>query len=168
MAGSAAALGDVTVDRIFVRNQATFPAAQISDSDIAPASNVAASKLEHQHRAHYTTGSTTAAADATQVVHVCRAAGTLVEFVAGCVDACIGDSTITVDLHKNGVSVLDADITLDSGDADRAIVAGTLDTPIVDLVAGDVLEVVIDATVGTGTLGKGVFAALTVNEEAVT
>jgi hypothetical protein len=33
-------------------------------------------------------------------------------------------------------------------------------------VAGDVLEVAVTVTAGTGTLGKGVFATLTVHEDA--
>ena len=85
-------------------------------------------------------------------------------FAAGCVTACIGDSTIEVDLLKNGVSVLSAAIEIDSGDADYAAVAGTVSSASV--VAGDVLEVAITVTAGTGTLGEGVFAALTLEEKA--
>ena len=126
---------------------------------------IEASKLEHQHRATYAQESaTTAAAAKDEVIHVVKGtAGTLKTFSAGCVVANIGNSTVTVDLHKNGASVLTAAIEIDSGDAAYAIVAGIINTAPV--VADDVLEVVVIATIGTGTLGKGVFASLDLWED---
>jgi len=122
-----------------------------------------ASKLEHQHRAVYAQESATACADEARVAHVVKGtAGTLKTFKAGCVVACVGDSTITVDLTKDGVSVLTAAISLSVAQAAYQLVEGVIDSAAV--AAGDVLEVVIDGTVGTGTLGLGVFAFVDLHE----
>ena len=90
--------------------------------------------------------------------------GTVVAFEVGSVTACTGDSTITVDLHKNGASILTGVITLDSANTAYIVEAGTLSSAT--LADGDVLEVVVNATVGTGTLGNGVFASCIIREDA--
>lgn len=137
----------------------------IADKHIAASAGVAASKLEHQHRAAYAQESDTTAAAEDRVVHVVvGSTGTLQAFNAGCVVACVGNATVTVDLHKNGASVLTAAIVIDSGDAAYAQVDGVIDTTAV--AAGDVLEVVITVAAGTGTLGKGAFAMLDLYEDA--
>ena len=137
----------------------------LESGHVEASAGIEASKLEHQHRATYAQESaTTAAAANDRVIHVVKGTtGTLKTFSAGCVVANIGNSTIDVDLHKNGVSVLTAAISIDSGDAAYAIVAGIIDTAAV--VADDVLEVVVTVTAGTGTLGKGVFASLDLWED---
>lgn len=126
---------------------------------------IEASKLEHQHRAVYAQESaTTAAAGKDYVIHVVKGtSGTLKSFEAGCVVASLLDAIISVDLHKNGVSVLDATIDLDLNDAAYDLVAGVIDT--VAVVHDDVLEVVVTVAAGGGTLGKGVFAYLDLFED---
>lgn len=136
----------------------------IKKAHIEAAAGIEATKLEHQHRAVYAQESaTTAAAAKDEVIHVVKGTtGTLKSFEAGCVVACLGDSVVTVDLHKNGVSILVAAVDIDSGDAAYDLVAGVIDTAAV--VHDDVLEVVVTVAVGTGTLGKGVFAYMDIHE----
>lgn len=125
---------------------------------------IEASKLQHEHRCGYAQESATAAAAGDYVMHVVRGlTGTIQSFVAGCVVANVGVAVVTVDLHKNGASILTAAITIDSGDAAYAIVEGAIDTAAV--VHDDVLEVVITVNEGAGTLGKGVFAVLNLQED---
>jgi hypothetical protein len=92
------------------------------------------------------------------------ASATINSFKAGSVTACVGAATITVDLKKNGTSVLSAPITLNSSSTAYVVQSGTVTTT--SLVAGDVLEVVVTATAGGGTLGNGVFAVAQVDELA--
>ncbi len=134
----------------------------ISDVHVQAAANIAASKVEQRNRQVYAQESAAAAADGAYVIHVAGAAGAVVSFGAGCVVANIGNSVVEVDLLKNGNSILSAAIEIGSGDAARAVVAGTVSAET--LAAGDVLEVNIDGTAGAGTLGKGVFAVLDVRE----
>lgn len=137
----------------------------IRNVHVAGDAALAAPKLQHAHRATYAQESATAAADETRVVHIVHGAhGLLKALKAGCVDPCTGDAAITVDLLKNGASILDAAISLTSAQAAYALVAGTIDTEAV--VAGDVLEIAVDGTIGTGALGKGVFAYVDEFEDA--
>jgi hypothetical protein len=79
-----------------------------------------------------------------------------VGFKAGSVTACVGAATITVDLKKNGVSVLTATIVLDNANTARVVEAATITTTAA--VAGDVFEVSVAVAAGGGTIGSGVFA----------
>ena len=137
----------------------------VSDTHVAADADITATKLEHQHRAVYEQESDTTSAAETRVVHVVHGAtGTLKAFKAGSITVCTSDATITVDLLKNGVSVLSAAIVLDSGNSVRVVEAGTISGPSV--VAGDVLEVDVAVSAGGGTIGKGAFAFLDLHEDA--
>jgi len=142
-----------------------FNAGAVAKEHIEAAAGIEATKLEHAHRAVYAQESaTTAAAAKDEVIHVVKGtAGTLQEFKAGNVVANLVDATITVDLHKNGVSILTAAIELDNTDLAYIPKAGIVDTGAV--VADDVLEVVVTAAAGGGTIGKGVFAYLDIHED---
>jgi hypothetical protein len=144
----------------------TPPAGSVSNSHVAASADIDATKLEHQHVRSYAQEGSTLAATERRVLHVVRGAtGTVVEFLATLRVAAIGDSTVTVNLLKNGTTILTANISLDSGDAAYSIssAAGYTST---SLVQGDVLEVSITATAGTGTLPKGITAELVVREDA--
>jgi hypothetical protein len=121
----------------------------------------------HQSRPSPTYAQPNAAATTeTKVVHVVYGAtGTILAFRAGSIVANIGAATVTVDLKKNGVSVLTGVITLNNANTARVAVAGTLGASLA-LVAGDVLEVVCVATAGGGTLATGVFAQAVLSEDA--
>jgi len=141
-----------------------LPPGAVTAANIAAAAGVEATKLEHQHREIYQQESDTTSVSEDRVVHVVKGTtGDLKTFRAGSVVANIGAATITVDLHKNGSTILSAPITLDNGDAAYALVAGVISSEPV--VADDVLEVVVVATAGGGTVGKGVFASLDVFED---
>ena len=156
-------------ETVFFKSDVTFggsvnlPSACVGNAQIKTAAGIDAEKLEHQHRKCYAQESDTTAAAESRVVHVVKGTvGVLQAFRAGCVVANVGDSTITVDLLKNGVTLLTAPISLSSADSAYDVVAGTLASA--GVVVGDVLEVAIVATVGEGTLGTGVFASLDLHE----
>lgn len=151
------------------RDLVTFLNAKLNDGCVKKATvedgaGIEATKLEHQHRAIWAKESDTTAVAEDHVIHVVKGtAGTLKSFKAGCVVASTDADTITVDLHKNGVSVLVAAIVIDDEDAAYALVEGTIDTAAV--VAGDVLEVVVTIQEDGGDVGKGVFAYLDLHED---
>lgn len=137
----------------------------VANTQVAAGAGISADKLEHQHRANYAQESGTIAAAETRVVHTVRGVtGTLKAFAAGSVTICTSDATITVDLHKNGSTVLSAPIVLNSGKSIRVVVAATISGASV--VAGDVLEVVVTVAAGGGVLGDGPFAYLDLYEDA--
>lgn len=156
--------GDLRVRGTLQADYFTPPAASVGDDQVSSASPISADKLKHQYLPTYSQPNTTATTE-TRVIHVARSAGTIEGFRAGSIAACSGAATITFDLRKNGATVLSSVITLDNANTARVIEAGTLSgSPTV--VAGDVLEVVITATAGGGTLGTGAFCQAIVREGA--
>lgn len=145
----------------------------IADAHVSSAAAIDATKLEHQHNIAY--GQANAAAvDETRVIYVCRgAAGTVMAVKAGSIAAAVGDASCTVDVKKNGTTILDAPITLDSSNAAYTPEAGVVS--VTALVAGDVLTVVIDGTLnpdgtttttGAEALPTGVYVQVVVHEDA--
>lgn len=142
-----------------------IPASSVTDAAVHPTAAISAAKLQHQFEPVYAQASATTAFTESRVLHVVRGATATVEaFHAGSVVACLGAATITVDLKKNGASVLSAPIVLDNANVARVLEAATIASP--NLVAGDVLECIITATAGGGTLGTGFFARAIVREAA--
>ena len=138
----------------------------VSNQHVAASAGIAADKLQQQHRQVFAQKSDATAAAEERIVHVIHgASGTIKTFKAGCVEANMVDATITVDLHKNGSTVLTAPIILDNGDAAYDLVEGTIDDDSV--VVDDVLEVTVTVDAGVGTLGKGVFAYVDIYESAI-
>ncbi len=152
-----------------VRGQLTcdsfvLPAGTITDASVAAAAGIVSEKLEQQYLPLFTQPNTTAAAE-TRVIHVVRGTtGTIEAFRAGSIAANSGAAVVTVDLKKNGSSVLSSVITLDNANTARVAEDGTISSA--NVVAGDVLEVVITATAGGGTLATGVFAQACIQEKA--
>lgn len=154
--------GDVHVAGAFSCKTFAPPAGSVTSASIKTDAGVESTKLQHRFQPTCAQPNT-AAADETRVAHVVYGAtGSIVAFSAGSIAKAVGDATCTVDLKVNGTSVLSAPITLDNANTNRVAEAGTVTTPA--LVAGDVVEVVIDGTIGTGTLPTGVFACVTLTE----
>ena len=139
------------------------PSSCISDAAIAAAANIDADKLQHRWRAMLTQVHGTAAATERSVVYYARTTGTVTSVKAGTVVLNIGAATITVDVKKNGTTILSGVITLDTANTAYIAEAGTITVPA--LVAADVLEVVVVATAGGGTLGQGLFVMVEIDED---
>jgi hypothetical protein len=135
----------------------------VSNTHVADAAAIEHTKLRHRHVLTY--GQSGTAAAATVPIHLAHAAGTILAVSAGVIGAHVGDSTTTVDVKRQGTSILTAPIVLDSGNAARTEEAGTLDGAQDDVTAGDLLEVVVTVNAGTGTLGTGLFVNVVVSED---
>lgn len=143
----------------------TAPDGSITDDAIKAAAGIEASKLEHQFQKNVTQVHGTAATSERRVIHTVRgASGDVVAFRAGLVVPNTLTATVTIDLHKNGSTILSSSITLDLTNAAYEFESATIADA--DLVADDVLEVVINATAGTGVLGQGLFIEATIREDA--
>lgn len=70
------------------------------------------------------------------------------------------NDTYTVDIRKNGVTILTAPMALLAGTAARASIVGVLAVANTPLAVGDFLEAVIVYTHGTGTAPLNVIAQL--------
>lgn len=89
-----------------------------------------------------------AAASGTVVLGVAPRAGQITDARVAAITPLTGNATYTVDIHKNGVSILSAVLALSTGTAARASVVGALATTSV--AAGDFFEAVVTNTPGTG------------------
>jgi hypothetical protein len=124
--------------------------------NLTAAANITPAAMQHEHRAVFNQPNTTATSETKVIATIVGATGTLKSFRAGSIVAALTTATVTVDLKKNGASVLSAPITLDLANTARVAEAGTISGAT--LSAGDVLEVVTVATASGGTLPTGLFA----------
>lgn len=148
--------GDWTVRGTLNVGAITLPANSIDQaSQIKAGINIPADKTEQRFFPSWQQPNTAATAE-TRTLFVARRSGTLNEVVAGSIAAAIGDSTVTVDVKKNGTSVLAAVITLDNSKTARTVTAGSISGGGT-FAAGDWFEVVIAISAGSGTLPTGVF-----------
>lgn len=89
-------------------------------------------------------------------------------FYAGLLVKCTGDSTVTIDLKKNGTSILTTPLVLTSSGTNEIAVQATLATaPTPSLVTDDGLTIVVTVSAGTGTLGTGLFAEARIDEAGI-
>lgn len=155
--------GDTYINGNIGASSMTIPSGSVTNAAVQSLAGIQAEKLENQNKIVLSQGSaTTAAAETKPVFVITGATADIVSIKAGSVVANIGDSVCTVDLKKNGTTVLSAPITLDNGDAAYALVAGTVSSA--SLVQDDVVEIVVTATIGTGTLATGLFAVVVLHE----
>jgi hypothetical protein len=149
--GSNRFLGDVTL-----------PDGCIDDDTLDPSADLGAEKLEHQYEPLLAQTHADLNVAARRVVHRVRGlTGTIEGFFCGNTVAATGGDSTTIDLYKNGASILSAAVTLNSG-AGVAAQAGTLSAT--SLVAGDVLSVVV--TISGTNVGKGVWGQVILREKA--
>lgn len=154
---------DLYVNGKFAAKEMTLPSNVVANANVVAAADIDAVKLEHQYEKVLNQNGT-AVADTRAIHLVYGATGSVVAFKAGSVVACTGNATITVDLKKNGTTMLSAVITLDNANTAYVAEAGTLAGTV--LVAGDVLTVVVAVNAGTGALGTGLFAEVVLREDA--
>ncbi len=158
-------VGDFNINGTLSCSHFAPPAASIGDAAIAGSAGIQASKLQHQHEPTYSQEAATNAASGTYAVHVVYGAtGTVLDFKAGAAVVLTGNDTCTVDLLKNGASILTSPISLASTDTNYVTktAPGFSST---SLVAGDVLSVKVTATHNAGALPKGVFAQVDLRED---
>lgn len=155
--------GDLAVTGTLNAGTFNLSAGCVTDSNVSASAAISAEKLEQQHKWSYSQNGT--AASATVGAFIATAAGTVLSIEAASIAACSGAATITIDLKKNGATILTGAIQLDNGNTARILEAGSL-TAGATFADGDFFELVIVATAGGGTLGTGLTVSLVWNEAA--
>jgi hypothetical protein len=155
--------GDEYVDGTLSAKKMNIPDSTVVDADIAANAAIATTKMKHLYEERYSQPNTTATSETREFHTVFGATATLKDFRAGLIGANVGAATVTVDLKKNGVSVLTGVITLDNAVAALAEVAGTIASAAG--AAGDTYTIVITATAGGGTLGTGFYCQAIFEED---
>jgi hypothetical protein len=147
-----------------VAGAVTVPASSFGDREADASDPITATKLQHQWQRLFAQDHGSAAVAERRVIHLARGAGTVVAVRAGSVVACVGGATITVDVKKNGTTILSASIVLDSANTAYIPEAGTVS--VGTYAADDVFEVVVTVAAGGGTIGQGLFVDVCFREAA--
>lgn len=142
------------------------PNGSVGDNAMNSANPIGTDKARHLHAKVHSQPDDGSVFDEIVAIHVAVVTGVVEQFQAGLRVACIGDSTLTVDLLKNGVSMLSDIVDLDSAiDAYDQVVAG-IEPTMAAYAVGDVFEIEVIVTDGTGTPGEGLFAQAVFDEGA--
>lgn len=156
--------GDMHVAGTLSAQSMTLPVGCITAANIANGAAIETSKSKQQHVKVHTCGFdyNDAVAAARHVIHVVNGATGLVQrFKAGLLGHITNGGTATVNLYKNGSTILSAPITLSNSQADREVVSATISS--MSVAVDDVLEVVL--AVASAPDGTGFFCELVVDED---
>jgi len=148
--------------------QVQVPAGSIKDADIT--GPITSAKQEQRRTLQYVNSvavGTASAAETRVVGTIYGTSGATLSVRAGCAVAPVGDATFTVDIKKNGTTILSAPISLDSTTTAYTVqVPGTV--TVSALADGNVITAVTTSTPGTGTAPQGVWCAVEVKMDATT
>lgn len=143
-------------------SEVALPDDTIDDDMVSSSDPLAANKTHNSHRA--VAGQSGSAVDETKYAFIARGAGTFLKFRAIQKTACAGSSTVTLDVKKNGTSILSAVITLNSASAVNTPISATITTAT--FAADDYIEIIINATQpGTDALATEVMGQLDYDED---
>jgi hypothetical protein len=165
MAIAASLKGDVIIDGRVVPKEITMPAGSVSNAAIPAGAGIDTDKLEARVYSSWSQPNSAATAE-TRTLFVAKRAGTITSFLAGSIAKAVGDSTVTINLLKNGTTILTSTIVLDNANTARVAEDGTLNGASTAFIAGDWFELAITISAGTGTLPTGVFAQLEARQNA--
>lgn len=135
--------------------QLTLPASSVGDNNVSAGSPLAVDKTTHQINKTYTQKHGTAvASDPGSVIHIAGSAGVVQSVKVSVRTIPIGAATVTVDVKKNGTTILTGVVTIDNANVAYTAETGAITTTA--YVNGDFFEVVLVATAGGGTLPQGI------------
>jgi len=145
-----------------------LPAETVTNANVQTGANIAASKLQHTHRKTHRQPNTAATSETVVLHRVNGATASGIYVNAGSIAAAVGAATVTIDIKKNGTSIMTAatPMTLDSGNT--AYIAEDASIATLTGVVGDVFTAVIVATAGGGTLPTGLWIEFEIDEAYTT
>jgi hypothetical protein len=158
--------GDLHVNGHLTMRTGALPAGTVTDAMVNASAGIGVEKQEHQYEKSYADESGTTVTAKEFVLHIVHGtSGEVLAFKGGNVVAPQTTEVWEIDLHKNGTTILDTNIVLNSSATSYEIISGIVGTTA--LVTGDVLEAIISETTGTGTAPAGVFVEVILKEDAV-
>ena len=155
--------GDLLVLGTLTPARLTVPGGCVSDPAVPAGANVNSTKLMQRYEPIYTQPSGVAVVSERRFLHMVRSSTAVIQQIQAAVKQAItGADTVTVDLLKNGASILSAVLTINSTLAAFANLAGAVVSP--NLVFGDVLEINVVATHTSGVLPQGLIVLVQIDE----
>lgn len=137
--------GDMQVTGGFSAGSMSISAGAVTDSSVASGAAISTAKMNHRFKASLQQAAP--AATTALVTTINGATGTIRSFKCNAVTKHSSGST-TIDLKKNGTTVLSSTVVLDSGNTNYIAEAGTLS--VTSLVAGDALTIVVTVSSPVG------------------
>lgn len=127
----------------------------VVDSDVSRSAGLNAITMQHAHR-FFSRDNGALSATPTSFTEQCYFATqtTTVQTFYAMLNVCGSATSITVDLQKNGSSILSSVITLTNSTGNRVPVSATISSPT--LASGDLLEIVVTVSSATGASGLAV------------
>jgi len=141
-----------------------LPDETITNGNVQTNAAIDASKLKHTHRKTHRQPNTAATSETVVLHRVNGATASGLYVNAGSIAIAVGAATVTIDIKKNGTSVMTGatPMTLDS--ANTAYIAEDASIATTTAVVGDVFTAVIVATAGGGTLPTGLWIEFEIDE----
>lgn len=140
---------------VIIAGSFALPDGSITDSKIQAGANLSAVNLEHQYEPVIELSNHATSVVAQRVpAFKAKSVGSVIGFSVDCSVPPAAAGSCTIDLKKNGASILTAPITLNDTAVANTSVAGVISSA--PLVAGDRLDVEVAGV--TGTTAKGVAA----------
>lgn len=158
--------GDLHVAGNFTAQTMSVPASSVKDGNIAagaPGAYIAYTKNGQMHKTRFVQPNTAATSETKPFYLAFGLTGTVLDIKVASIAVAIGAATVTVDVKKNGISILNSVVTLNNANTARVAVLASLLTTA--FAAGDFFEVVVVATAGGGTLPTGLIIEMTVAED---
>lgn len=155
---------DVTIRGHLSASTMSIPNATLKNAAVAADAAIDAGKLVHRNQHKYSQNGS--ATTVTIPLFAAVLPGEILTIKAGSIGVATSDADVTIDLKKNGVSIMNGGtpITLDSGNTARVVENGTLDTSATAYVAGDFFELVITATANSGAVPTGLLVQVEADE----
>lgn len=157
--------GGLLVRGGFQADDMNIPSSSVGDSQMDASRPIDVDKQIHQYSKQFAQAHGTGSVDYRGSIHTALGAGEILFFRAKVSVIPVGGATVTVDLKKNGTTVLSGVITIDNTAVAFEAQDATLSSPT--YAADDEFEVVVDATTGGGTLPQGLSVLLVVAEASV-
>lgn len=147
-------------------NGGTLVPGTVLGTDISLTADIAVQSMRHCFKPGTNFGQAIGATPATreEIIYVASGVGSISGFHGLLNDTGSGTS-LTMDLKKNGVSVLSGPIAITNSDTDREVIDGTLSNNA--FVAGDVYSVAMVVSSATGAQGPYAFASVVENQAPV-
>lgn len=153
--------GDTYITGTLTAGAMNVPASSVGNTEIEAQANISASKLEHQHNLNVAIFDHATDVSARRVGFFRAESNCTIDKFAVYVTVAAGaTTTVSVDLLKNGTTILTGTISITNSHTAYQIVEGTLSSST--LVADDVLEV--NVTISGTNEPKGLNACAVIRE----
>lgn len=142
----------------------TLPNSSITNEKVAADAGITASKLQHQNVVAVHQAGNVPSVNQSGMLYMGYAQGSILSMRAGALSNFTGNAAVTIDIRKNGVTVLSSNMTIDIGTDAFDYTVGTLSVTAYN--PGDVFTFHITVNAGNGTLGNGTFIQMITRENA--